>query len=294
MSLDHNVDTHRRVRLLLAVGVVLSALLSVLASPAHAQAATAASRCSTSGTTLSCQKNTSTYLVAGEPRAVYWQTPTGTAPKGGWPTAILLQGTAQNPADSWSSVPSDPYGDYNETRLIQSLLDNGYAVLTPAAHGSGATFWDTNNPIWENNWNGSPDDQFMKLLFGRIDAGAFGPLAGAHLFVAGFSSGGYMTSRMTIAYPSRVVAIAIESASYATCLGSDCSVPATLPSTHAQTLFLHGTNDNIVPIQTMYAYNSALQSSGITTRVVVDSTAGHQWLNVAPSEVLSWFNSHRT
>jgi len=94
-------------------------------------------------------------------------------------------------------------------------------------------------------------------------------------------------------YPGRFRALAIESGSYATCLGPLCTIPATLPADHPPTLFLHGDMDSIVPIATARTYHDELVAQGIDTKFDEDSTAGHQWLSVAPDEVTKWFQSHR-
>jgi len=263
--------------------------LAVAAEPASA----ATSRCTTTFAVITCEKNTTWVLAAGELRQVHWQTPIGTAPAGGWPTVMMFQGSLFSGELNWSAWPGLPFGAYYQTQVLQRLLDNGYAVITPEAHLAGATFWDTNNPLFAYHWSGSPDDQLMKLLFQKIDSGQFGPLNGTKMFATGISSGGYMTSRVTLAYPSRFRAVAVQSASYATCSGPLCSVPWTVPTTHAPTLLLHGGIDLVVPIGTMYSYDRALRRSSIADRVVVDPWAGHQWLRVAPNEVLSWFNRYR-
>lgn len=99
-----------------------------------------------------------------------------------------------------------------------------------------------------------------------------------------------MTSRMAVAYPGRFRALAIQSASYATCAGPLCVVPE-LPEDHPPVLFLHGGADAIVPIGTMDTYADALEEDGIPTERVVEDTAGHAWLEVAPEEVVGWFEA---
>jgi predicted esterase len=101
-----------------------------------------------------------------------------------------------------------------------------------------------------------------------------------------------MTSRMAVSYPGKFRALAIESGSYATCLGPICTIPTPLPSDHPPTLFLQGGDDPIVPISTAQAYYQDLMAQGIDTRFVEDATAGHQWLSVAPQEVTRWFTTH--
>jgi predicted esterase len=122
-------------------------------------------------------------------------------------------------------------------------------------------------------------------------AGTFGPLDLTRRFAVGFSSGGYMTSRMAVSYSGTFRALAIDEGSYATCLSAVCVVPS-LPANHPPTLFLQGGLDPVVPLWTMELYNQALVAQGTETRVVIDPTATHQWLNVAPVEVPAWIRAH--
>lgn len=279
----------------LAVGVALAVLITVLglAAPTSPVAA-ASSRCTTSGvfiTSISCSHNTTSVQNWGVSREVHWQVPVGTAPAGGWPTVLMFQGSFFTAEITWSANSALPYGAYHQTDVVRRLLDAGYAVITPEAHLDSSTFWDTNVPPWSTSWTSSPDHSLMTTLFSMIDSGAFGPLRGTRMYATGISSGGYMTSRMAIAYPSRFRAIAIESASYATCAGVLCSVP-TQSASHAPTLFLHGSIDVVVPISTARDYDTRLKAAGVSTRFVSQLTAGHEWLSSAPSEVVSWFNRY--
>lgn len=74
--------------------------------------------------------------------------------------------------------------------------------------------------------------------------------------------------------------------------GPICMIPTTLPADHPPTLILHGDADTIVPVSTAKAYYDALESNGIEAKFIEGPTAGHQWLDVAPSAVTSWFLSH--
>ena len=173
--------------------------------------------------------------------------------------------------------------------VLKNLLDHGYAVLTPEAHLGGETFWDTNVPLYANDWESAPDHDFMLAIFAAIDDGTFGELDSSRMFATGLSSGGYMTSRMAVSYPGRFKSLAIMAGSYATCAGMLCSVPDILPADHPPTLFLHGRNDLAVPLYTMEHYEEKLRLMGIGTRKVINDACGHEWIPEAPLEVLSWF-----
>lgn len=276
----------RRSAAALAALLTISGVLAGC-SPAPAPAG---SRCSTSALVLSCPYVVTDLTAAGVNRQVLWQVPNGTAPAGGWPVAILFQGSVATPVLTWAASPVEPFGAYYQTQLVQRLLDDGYAVLTPVTHLAGLTFWDTNNPLVPNH-DDSNDHAFMLSIFDALAAGTFGNTNPARLYAAGISSGGYMTSRMAVSYPGRFKALAIQSASYATCIGPLCDI-GTIPADHPPTLFLHGFLDPIVPIFTMRMYYEKLVAAGIETERIIDPLANHQWIPPAPEAVLDWFRSH--
>ena len=241
---------------------------------------------------VSCPHHTST-LETGTTglitRDVHWMVPYGNPPAGGWPVVLMFQGSAFNPEHNWKGTKDDLYGAYYQVLVLKNLLDHGYAVLTPEAHLGGETFWDTNVPLYANNWESAPDHDFMLAIFQAIEDGVFGSIDSGRMYATGLSSGGYMTSRMAVSYPGRFKSLAIMAGSYATCAGILCTVPATLPADHPPTLFLHGQNDLAVPLSTMEPYEEKLRLMGIDTRKVINETCGHEWIPEAPLEVLSWF-----
>lgn len=277
----------RRRRLAALLGAGLLTTSAAACSPA---AVPASSRCSTDAITLSCPYRTATLTAAGEARQILWQVPRGDAPEGGWPTVIMFQGSVATPALTWTASPAEPFGAYSQTQVVQRLLDNGYAVLTPATHLAGVTFWDTNNPLVPD-YLSSNDHALMLRLFDALDSGMFGDASTERMYATGISSGGYMTSRMAVSYPGRFKALAVAAGSYATCLGPLCDV-GPIRDDHPPTLFLHGGLDPVVPLATMDAYRDMLRQKGIETRRVVDPTALHRWISSSPAEVLAWFDKH--
>lgn len=225
-------------------------------------------------------------------RDVHFQVPVGQAPEAGWPVVLLFQGSL-NPADRfWQAEEGAPWGAWHQVGVVQTLLESGYAVITPNAQSAGNTYWNTNVLPWAFSWEGSPDDKLMEALFEEMDAGTFGSLDPERRAAGGISSGGYMTSRMALSYPGEFDALFIQSASWATCGGTLCSIPSELPDDHPPTLFLHGETDAIVPLRTMEAYAEALEDDGVAVHTVTDPEVGHAWLEVAPDEVRSWLATH--
>ncbi|WP_394834259.1 prolyl oligopeptidase family serine peptidase [Pendulispora rubella] len=252
-----------------------------------ANTAALSSRCTESAVEVRCPHNTDTINL----RDVHWQVPLGTAPAGGWPTVVMFQGSLFSASLTWQASKGLPFGAYYQTQVVKRLLDHGFAVLAPEARGEGLTFWDTNNPLFANAWTASGDHRLMLAIFDAIDAGKFGPLRGTRMYATGISSGGYMTSRMGIAYPGRFAALGVQSGSYATCAGPLCVIP-TLDPSHPPTLLLHGSSDGTVPLSTAERYRDRLNAAGIENRLIVHPGDGHEWISEAPDAVLAWFTGH--
>jgi poly(3-hydroxybutyrate) depolymerase len=249
----------------------------------------AGSRCDETPTTITCPKQT---LELGPwQRDVHWQVPLGDPPASGWPVVLMFQGSLFSAELTWIATDDLPFGAFHQTRVVKALLDHGFAVITPETKLDGGTFWDTNIPPYSLNWESSEDHELMLALFAAIDDGTFGELDPARLFATGVSSGGYMSSRMAIAYPGKFRSLAIAAASYATCSGPLCDVPA-LPADHPPTLLLHGELDATVPLYTAEAYHDELLATGIATQLVTDPLEGHGWIPASPDEVLTWFQTH--
>lgn len=251
------------------------------------------SRCTETADTIHCAHHTLVVSPGGfgfGDRAVHWQVPLGTAPSGGWPVVLMFQGSTFSADTFWDIKIDAPYGGWHQAHVTRALLDAGFAVITPKTRGDGSTFWDTNLVAFSGNWSSSDDHHLMLKLFELIAEGRFGALSTTRWFATGISSGGYMTSRMAVAWPEKFRALAIAAGSYATCAGALCTVPP-LPSNHPPTLFLHGEKDSIVPIGTMTPYREALDAQKTPTRQVTDAEAGHEWLKSSPAEVLAWFKS---
>lgn len=273
-------------------GAALAALTVVVLTAAACSPAPLGpnSRCSTNVAVLTCPKQTTVLTAGGMAREVHHQVPAGVPPAGGWPVVIMFQGSVASAALTWTASPLLPFGAYHQTRTVQHLLDGGYAVLTPETHLAGLTFWDTNNLLIPD-YLASYDHALMLQMFDAIDDGRFGHLDSDRLYATGISSGGYMTSRMAVSYPGKFKALAIQSASYATCAGPICDV-GVIPQDHPPTLFLHGALDPVVPIFTMDLYRNKVAAQGVPTKRVVDLLSFHEWIPQAPGEVLAWFNRY--
>ncbi len=263
--------------------------------PAGADGGSVGSRCDETAESLRCAHHTTVISPGGlglGARAVHWQVPLGDAPDAGWPVVLMFQGSFFSADTFWDSTPSARFGGWSQAHVTRALLDQGFAVVTPKTRFDGNYYWDTNIVGLADNWTSTDDHHLMLKIFEGIAAGTFGTLSVSQWYATGISSGGYMTSRMALSYPGKFRALAVVSASWATCGGSICSVPATLPTDHPPTLFMHGEKDAIVPISTMQGYADKLAAQGTGTKLVTDADAGHAWLGSAPGEVLGWFKTH--
>ena len=268
-------------------------LASACASPAPAldldagaatgDVAVVGSRCVVTADAIACMHETTS--IGG--REVHYQVPLGSPPAEGWPVAFFFQGSLFSNELSWSGTSALPI-TYRQAQVIQHLLDAGFAVIAPEATLDGHTGWFTNVPPYTTDWESSADHVLVVALLQAIDTHVLGMLDPARLYGTGISSGGYMTSRMAVSYAGRFKALAVQSASYATCLGPVCSVPELAPD-HAPTLLLHGGLDTVVPLWTARRYRYALADGGIEHELIIDGAAGHEWIAAAPAAVLDWF-----
>ena len=250
--------------------------------------ATFPSRCTVTASSVFCSHEVTPLAAGSVTRDVYWQTPSTPAPAGGYPVVLLYQGSLGGPSLTWGTLTPDvPFGGFHQGRLQAMLLDHGFTVIAPAAAAGVA--WQTNSGV---PYDLSTDKDVIDTLLAAIESGEFGPANMSRLYATGISSGGYMTSRMAVSYAGKFRALAIQSASYATCLGAVCNVPSQLPADHPPTLFLHGALDTTVPLFTAERYHEELFDEGFETRKLVDPNAGHEWLAVSPAEITDWFTKH--
>ena len=239
---------------------------------------------------------------AKETRAVRWQVPEGVPPQGGWPVVFFFQGTV--PASDAGAKPftitSKAFGGQHFQASLHELLDDPrgtgkkYAVIAPEASVKfGMRFWDTNQP---GSYALKDDACFFPDLFQEIAGGSYGEASQFNLdkrFAFGISSGGYNTSRMAVSFNggSDWTALAIVSASYATCAGPLCSVPRMLPANHPPTKFYHGTRDVIVGIGTMRPYFDRLRNQGIEVEKVEHNGAHEFTADVlGDTGIKAWFD----
>ena len=127
-----------------------------------------ASRCTDIDGVVDCEYETLTLLTGLSglvPRDVHYQVPTTAPPPGGYPVVLVFQGSLFTGELSWYGWEGAPFGALHQARTVKTLLDRGYAVLTPEAHANGSTYWDTNVPPYSASWELAPDHRFMLDIF---------------------------------------------------------------------------------------------------------------------------------
>jgi poly(3-hydroxybutyrate) depolymerase len=250
-----------------------------------------ASRCQTTATTISCTRSALPVSIPPDTRKLFYEVPLGSPPAAGWPVVFFFQGSFAPADHAFGASSTDAFGLFHLAATVRELLDHGYAVVAPDALQDGTTAWQTNIPPWSQAWSMSADDAFMRAIYDQIAQGALGTLDQGRFFAMGISSGGFMTSRMAVSYAGMFRALAVHSASYATC-SAVCTVPTPLPTDHPPTFFLHGGADTVVPPRSMQVYRDALAAEGHVVDTVLDPNAGHEWLAAAPSAIRAWFDAH--
>jgi len=237
-------------------------------------------------TAAEIEEGLKTLTVDGRERQFYYKKPSGSGP---FPVIIVLHGRAQD-ADVWLNS-SKAQGQF-----VSYALSEGYAIIAPDSVEPicpGVKQWDYTRTT------DSVDLPFFDKIFEWIDDNS--QLNSNRIYVAGISSGGFMTSRLALYFPTKIKAVAIHSAGNAdkVSFDSECntnfdeSIP-TVSSDHPPTLLIHGENDNIVPYLMGQKYYQGLQNAGIEANMLSQTTCTicHRWFSEYDDDILDWFNKH--
>jgi len=240
-------------------------------------------------------------------RAVYHQHPAGEVPRGGFPLVLIFHAWGANGLSCFEADHTFEFDVFPKAQLARRLLDAGFAVACPDAsspyepvNATEGQFWWSNVPPYDLDeaadlylWNAtSPDHKLLMALLSYAEAGDWGPLDTSRLHAAGFSSGGYMVSRLARWQYSRFASLSINSGAMYYCGGAFCPSPGDFLShyfgEHPPTLFLHGDDDDVVNASDVLSYHQRLRDSSVPTRLVTQKGKGHAWLDAAPTEVFDW------
>ena len=220
-------------------------------------------------------------------RRILWQQPTTPAPSGGYPVIFVLHGAVQR-ADAWFGG-SDPWS-MAQASFTMAALERGFIVVAPESRRPlfwGPRGWDA----FAATVDTSLDLPFFQDIFTWLETL---PVNSSAMYCTGFSSGGFMTSRLARTFPARFAAVAIHSGADAmatrlTWLGPilDCTKPLHFPVGYPPTMVIHGRYDEVVPALCGINLYGELQRHGLVTRLVLTED-GHVWQTAHNEEILDW------
>jgi poly(3-hydroxyoctanoate) depolymerase len=199
-------------------------------------------------------------------------------------------------------APDAKYGLYYESQFIKKMLEAGFVVIAPKANSltffpftffGSVLAWEANISPYSSHFTESRDFNLTKTLFDNLDGVVGAPADRQRIFLAGFSSGGYMSSRIANEpeFAGQVAGVVVHSASYGTCLQGSCSIPSSLPSFHPRTLLVANQDDSVVPFRTVEQYQKILEDNGVPTDAIYSEKGDHAWLPSQIDLITEWLNS---
>lgn len=284
-------------------------------------------------------------------RKVLYQIPQTPASEGGYPLVVMLEcwnaetesafvGHAECEKDG-EMQPCKYDAHLNKAKVTKELLENGYAVVAPAAATYSSDFGQSLGNFWETNkegakWHdkveppaisswreaGEGHDRYMlSALYEEVAKGTWAQFNLRRLHAVGFSSGGFMTSRLAVnplhedrRFASLVVVGAgifyCPMSIFGGCEPPEVSVssPHLQPTHHAPTLLLHCNEDEFVDSKVSSLYQKQLKANGVTAQFASldggshmteykeadspNTDCGHNWPASSHKWVRYWFDTH--
>jgi predicted esterase len=153
--------------------------------------------------------------------------------------------------------------------------------------------WEANITPYSKNFESSRDFHLTSHLLDSLPEIIGTSADPSRIFLAGFSSGGYMASRLALEpnIAARIRGLIVHSASYGHCIGNQCSIPRELPTWHPETLLIANKDDSIVPFYTVEMYEKRLKTNNITADTVFSSDGEHAWRDEHPDLIFQWIQS---
>ena len=232
-------------------------------------------------------------------RRFLWQKPPELPPVGGYPVLFILHGSSCF-AESWFWAGRGLYkGAFiwgrQQTKFVEKALERGYFVI--ASDSSYLSFLSTKVKAWDAStitFNESIDLPFIQGILDWLVDHPPTPVNISRLYCAGFSSGGFMTSRIAHLFGSRFKAVAIHSATNANVVNwrTDFTSPQNFSHDHPPTLVIQGGKDGMMPAKAAIHFYEELQKNGISSKLLYKPNGHHIWYSEFNNQILDWFDSN--
>ena len=230
-------------------------------------------------------------------RRFLWKAPSMSPPVDGYPVLLVLHGSSSF-AESWFWAGRGLYlgaliWGLRQTKFVETALNRGYFVL--AADSTYLSFLSDKTKTWDTStrtFSESLDLPFIQDIFDWIENDPPVPINASSIFCAGFSAGGFMTSRIAHYFGSKVKAIAVHSATNANVLNwkYDFS-PQIFSEDHPPTIVIQGGKDKLMPAVAAIHFYEELQRNGIESELLYKSTGHHIWLSEFNDDIFDWFEN---
>ncbi|MBU0496476.1 MAG: prolyl oligopeptidase family serine peptidase [Candidatus Thermoplasmatota archaeon] len=235
-----------------------------------------------------------------ENRRFLWQLPTITPPPDGYPILFILHGASQY-AETWfNNGKGGLKGSYiwgtRQTEFTKQALEQGFAIIAPDSirpYPFGPKAWDSET----QNLSESSDLRFINTILTWLHNTSL-PLNLSHICCIGFSSGGFMTSRIGYALGNKFQALGIHSGANANSYSItwqgpvfDYTSPQSFPPEYPSTLIIHGIKDHLVPASCGIKMYEELQNGEIPSAILLNPAGHHIWQSSFNSAILTWFQT---
>ena len=151
-------------------------------------------------------------------------------------------------------------------------------------------------------WNISEDHILLRELMEKFSKGSLGfKIDVGSMHAVGFSSGGFMTSRMAFSYSGLFKSLSIVSGGYYNCLPPINNCPdddytddahREVIKFHPPTQLLHGSDDKTVPVDLAQRYHANLVENSMQPTRLITTDQGHTWIKGSVEAVIEWIEKY--
>jgi poly(3-hydroxybutyrate) depolymerase len=231
-------------------------------------------------------------------RRFLWQSPNSTPSEEGYPVIYVLHGATQY-AETWfwngkGGLKGSLIWGKRQSKFVETALEQGFFIIAPDSirpYNLGPKAWDSST----KSFNESKDLPFIQDILDWMKDPPV-PINSSKLFCIGFSSGAFMTSRIAHYFGEKFKAIAVNSGGNANNFSFDnlhhnfdFSSKQNISENHPPTLIIHGSKDNLVPVEAGIRYYEDLVNAGIKSHIILNSNGFHIWQSIFDKQILDWF-----